>query len=86
MLNAYVIVRQEDGNKLTRLRGMGVYPSECNEGPFLRKFKYELFLFHRACITRRSLLRDQQRRHYVFISLHLPQQKSTCFSVLRGIN
>jgi hypothetical protein len=53
------------------------HPSQRNQTPLLRKLHDQLLLIHRTRITRRMLLRYQQRRNRELVPLILPQQQPT---------
>lgn len=55
---------------------MTIYPSKCDQAPFLRKLHYNFLFIDRtlACIARRMLLRDQQGRNYVAPAIIFAQE------------
>ena len=59
----YLIIMTDEHRVLLH-RQMTTYPSECDQRALLRKLHHKLFLIHRARITRRMLLRDQQGRNH----------------------
>ena len=75
----------------TRPRGKSepegdTHPSKRYQTPFFRKLQHQLFFVHSASITRRMLLRNQQRRHHILAPLILPQQQPTRLPILQRIH
>lgn len=64
---------------------MRMYPSKRNQTPLLRKLHNQLLLIHSTRITRRMLLRYQQRRNRIPVPLILPQQQPTRLPIRQGI-
>jgi len=64
---------------------MTTYPSKSDQGALLRKLHHKLLLIHRACITRRMLLRDQQGGNYKAPTLIFAEKQPACLSVPRRI-
>jgi len=60
---------------------MRMYPTERDQIPLLRELQNQLLFIHRASITRRVLLGNQQRGNHILLLLIPAQQQPARFPI-----